>query len=217
MNSIADMGGMHGFGPINPEDDEPTFHDDWERKVCTINMAIWFGGAWSADETRYSMESMAPAEYLASSYYEHWLHFMEDLLVKKGVVTQEELEAGQLTTSGVGSSLIRQVQPDECWSAFQASGSTAMPSEIPARFSVGDRVRALNINPPTHTRSPRYVRGKVGTVVTAHGGFAFPDTRVIGKGDHPQPLYTVRFDGANCGANRTRNEMRSMLTSSIHT
>jgi len=34
---------------------------------------------------------MAPARYLESPYYEHWLHAAEDLLDKKGVVTRAEL------------------------------------------------------------------------------------------------------------------------------
>ena len=29
-NSIHDMGGMHGFGPVEPEPNEPVFHADWE-------------------------------------------------------------------------------------------------------------------------------------------------------------------------------------------
>ncbi len=64
------------------------------------------------------------------------------------------------------------------------------------RFKIGDAVVARNINPLYHTRVPRYARGKRGTVVALHGGFAFADTRAQGLGDNPQHLYSVRFEGA---------------------
>ena len=52
-----------------------------------------------------------------------------------------------------------------------------------------------NINPPTHTRLPRYVRGKIGIIVVVHGCHVFPDTVAHGQGENPQWLYTVRFNG----------------------
>jgi hypothetical protein len=65
----------------------------------------------------------------------------------------------------------------------------------PARFAIGDRVRMKDINPPTHTRLPRYVRGKVGTIELLHGAHVFPDTNSLGQGENPQWLYTVCFGG----------------------
>jgi nitrile hydratase len=64
---------------------------------------------------------------------------------------------------------------------------------------VGQRVRALNLNPQGHTRLPRYVRGHIGTVVLHHGSHVLPDRHVNtmlppfdGTAEH---LYTVVFDG----------------------
>ncbi|VTU31151.1 Nitrile hydratase subunit beta [Variovorax sp. SRS16] len=196
MNSIADMGGMHGFGPVISEGEvEPVFHEDWERRVCCVNLAIWFGGAWCADETRNMMESMEPSHYLSSSYYEHWLYFMETLLVKKGVVTQQELEAGHLISSGKGSTLITPIKKQDCWPAFRAGGSIAMPTNATQRFQEGDRVKGRNINPEHHTRLPRYARGRKGTVARHLGSFGFADSRAQGLGNDPQHMYTVRFEG----------------------
>lgn len=64
----------------------------------------------------------------------------------------------------------------------------------PAGFKIGDRVRAKNIHPKSHTRLPRYARGHVGVVERLHGAHVFPDSIVAGKGEDPQWLYTVRFD-----------------------
>jgi nitrile hydratase len=72
-------------------------------------------------------------------------------------------------------------------------GPTERERPGPARFAAGDRVRARNLHPPTHTRLPRYVRGRVGTVVALHGCHVFPDAHAHGGGEDPQWLYTVRF------------------------
>lgn len=64
---------------------------------------------------------------------------------------------------------------------------------VPPTYKPGDRVRARNINPRTHTRLPRYVRGKVGEVVENRGGYVFPDTSALQKGDNAQHLYCVKF------------------------
>jgi nitrile hydratase len=56
-------------------------------------------------------------------------------------------------------------------------------------------VRTKNIHPKTHTRLPRYARDKVGVVEALRGCHVFPDTVAIGKGEDPQWLYTVLFDG----------------------
>ncbi len=92
MNGIHDMGGMHGLGPVVRETNEPVFRDDWERHTfAVLNLAI-AAGQFNVDEIRHSIERMAPAVYLTTPYYEHWLHGAEDLLVAKGVITREELE-----------------------------------------------------------------------------------------------------------------------------
>ena len=93
MNGIHDMGGMHGLGPIDREENEPVFHHAWERRAFALNMAAGFLGEWNIDMSRYAREQMPAAEYLATSYYEHWLWGLERLLVEKGLLTRAEIEA----------------------------------------------------------------------------------------------------------------------------
>ena len=93
MNGAHDLGGMDGFGPINPEPDEPVFHGEWERRVFAMTVAMGFTGAWNIDMSRHARERMDPAEYLRASYYEKWLHGLETLLVEKGLLTRVELAA----------------------------------------------------------------------------------------------------------------------------
>jgi nitrile hydratase beta subunit-like protein len=93
MNGVHDLGGMHGFGPIDPEPNEPVFHHDWERRVFGIMIATFGGGHYNVDQFRYAIERMGPVEYLTGSYYEHWLSSLETLLTERGAITQAELDA----------------------------------------------------------------------------------------------------------------------------
>ncbi len=78
---------------------------------------------------------------------------------------------------------------------LRKGGSARLPDPLPARFRPGDKVRARNINPPGHTRIPRYLRGCVGVVHRDQGVFIFPDAHAAGE-KVPQRLYSVRFTGA---------------------
>jgi nitrile hydratase len=195
MNSITDMGGIDGFGPIIVEKDEPAFHQEWEKHSVAVHMALAIGGSWIDDECRFSIEKMDPVQYLATSYYEHWLHFIEDLLITKNIVTKNEIDAGRLMTSGKGSSFVRKVAPDVALQEFRAARPLTRPTDQQPRFTEGQEVKARNLNPLTHTRLPRYVRGKVGRVLKNLGSFGLPDTRAHGLGENPQHVYSVRFDG----------------------
>ena len=93
MNGIHDMGGMHGMGAVVREADEPVFHEVWERRTCALMRAMLLGRQFNLDEFRHGVERMEPAHYLQSSYFEHWLDGVERLLLEKGIVSREELEA----------------------------------------------------------------------------------------------------------------------------
>jgi nitrile hydratase len=93
MNGAHDLGGMHGFGPIAPDPDEPVFSADWERRAFAITLAMGARGDWNLDMSRHARERMDPGDYLSSSYYEHWLHGLTLLCVEAGHLTLEEIEA----------------------------------------------------------------------------------------------------------------------------
>jgi hypothetical protein len=61
-------------------------------------------------------------------------------------------------------------------------------------FSVGDRVRARDIDPPGHTRLPAYARGKRGVIEALHGFYRLPDTNADLVNVDWEPVYTVAFD-----------------------
>src|SRR5437764_9520931 len=154
-NSIHDMGGMHGFGPVEPEPDEPVFHAEWEGRVLAMQRAMGATGLWTIDGGRASLENLPPLEYLGSSYYRRWFLGLERRVVAHGLVGEDEIAAGKSLRQGIG--LNRKMTREDAkvmhWSSFDR------PARGPARFNAGDSVRTMNINPPTHTRLPRYARG----------------------------------------------------------
>ena len=193
MNGVHDMGGMDGFGKVEPEANEPTFHGEWEGRVLAMSRAMGAAGEWNIDVGRYWIELLPPPVYLASSYYERWFLRLENLCVARGLVSREEIAAGR--SSGAGRPL--QGQPLAAAEAQKtlSRGSYGRPAPAPARFEVGDRVRARNMHPQSHTRLPRYVRDHVGVVERLHGCQVFPDAAVEVGTENPQWLYTVTFDG----------------------
>ena len=192
MNGVHDMGGQHGFGPVEPEADEPVFHADWERTAFALTLAMGATGTWNLDAARFARERTPPAQYLASTYYEIWFAALELQLAEHGLVGADEVEAGRSLRDP--APIERTLLADDVLPTLGRGGPTARDATRPARFAVGDRVRARNLNPPTHIRLPRYVRGHVGTVELVHAPHVFPDTHAHGLGEQPEWLYTVRFD-----------------------
>jgi nitrile hydratase len=192
MNSIHDMGGMHGFGKVDPEPDEPVFHADWEGRCLALNRAMGYTGIWTIDQTRAGIEELPPDVYLTSSYYKKWAVRLENIVVSFGLAGADEIAAGHALRPG--KMLKRKLTADIVPNTL-TRGSYARPAQGPARFKPGDRVRTKNIHPATHTRLPRYARDKIGVVEALRGCHVYPDTAALGEGDNPQWLYTVLFDG----------------------
>ena len=190
-NSIHDMGGMHGFGPVEPEPDEPVFHADWEKRVLALQRAMGPIGLWTIDGGRASLENLPPLAYLEASYYRRWFLGLERRVVAHGLVGEDEIAAGHSLRPGIR--LNRKMTLDDAkampWPHYDR------PAPGPARFKAGDAARTRNIHPATHTRLPRYARGKLGTIEAVRGCHVFPDTAAIGAGESPQWLYAVVFTG----------------------
>jgi nitrile hydratase len=196
MNGVHDMGGQQGFGRVLLEDNEPLFHAAWESRAMAVTVAMGASGQWHIDLSRAARESLPPAVYLSSSYYEIWIRALEKLMLERGMVTTAELANGQQIAPPIKvNSVLTRANVD---AALKAGSPTERPIDQPALFKVGQQVRARNIHPQGHTRLPRYVRGHVGTVVSVHGGHVFPDGHTL-RATPPfhvpvQWLYTVVFD-----------------------
>ena len=198
MNSIHDLGGMHGFGPVEPEPNEPTFHAPWEGRVAALYRAMGFARLWTIDAGRAMIESLPPATYLTASYYAKWLMGLERSVERAGLVGADEIAAGRslrpasYTTRGDGAAPMSRAS-----SAATTRGRPRRPRDSrPATASAP----STSI-PPAHTRLPRYARGKTGTVEAVRGCHVYPDTAAIGAGEQSAMALHGRVRRrANCGA-----------------
>jgi nitrile hydratase subunit beta len=191
MNGVHDMGGLQDMGPIRHEKDEPVFHAAWEGRVYAINASLRAIGKWNLDAQRHQTELLPPADYLRMTYYERWLQINEELSVIHGLVTPTERASGRPEPGSVKAT------PALTAAIAARPPSRGIPSsrdpKVRPQFKVGQRVRARNMNPPGHTRVPRYARGKYGTITRDHGVYTFPDTNAHFQGEKRQHVYSVRF------------------------
>lgn len=181
MDGIHDLGGADGFGTIDVELDEPTFHEPWESLAIRLNMAsIGFLRAYNADEYRHAVERMAPAHYLQARYYERVLTGVTTLLVERGVLDHADLER----RAGGSIPLAQPARSNADDDASAGSGP---------RFVMGDVVRVVERRQPGHTRAPRYIRGCRGTVIHVAPAFSYPDASAHGLPPRSEPTYHVEF------------------------
>jgi nitrile hydratase len=193
MNGVHDLGGMHGFGPVVREENEPVFHQAWEGRVFALNQAMAAWRKWNIDMSRFAKERMPPADYLRQTYYERWLWGLEKLLVEHGFVSPAELEQREDRPPAAGRLLPGALRAADVPRFVQNPRGARVDEPVPPKFKVGDPVVARNIHPLGHTRVPRYVRGRRGVIQRDHGVFIFPDTHALGLGRKPQHVYSVRF------------------------
>jgi len=190
VNGAHDMGGNQGFGPIEREADEPAFHAEWERRAFALTLAMGATGQWNLDQSRFAREDREPADYLSRTYYEIWEAGLVRLLEERGLLSEEEIQAGHAIDT---AREVRRLAAEDVEPLLTRGGGVEREPAGEPRFTVGDRVRARNTHPSTHTRLPRYVRGHVGTIERVHGAHVYPDVHAVTGEEDPQWLYTVRF------------------------
>jgi nitrile hydratase subunit beta len=193
MNGAHDMGGMHGFGRVEREPNEPVFHAEWEKRAFALTLAMAMPGGWNLDATRFARENRHPAEYLSMSYYQIWFAALETMLKERDLVSDDEIVAGHGLHPP--KPVPRVLSPGDVAQVLYRGAPTERGTNTAARFRPGDTVRVKTINPATHTRLPRYVRGHMGVIDRVLGCHVFPDSNALGAGENPQWLYTVRFSG----------------------
>lgn len=187
MDTIHDLGGRQGFGPINwrDDDDNRSFHADWEARTWAMCMML-FGRfrqeetGWTIDWHRHVIERTGPAEYLRMNYFDKWVQNMMATMIDVGVADLEEF---------VESRSLRPSPP------FETRPLTASRDPDPPRFKAGDSVLTKREIGSMHTRLPAYARGRNGTVIQSVGPEIFADASATGD-IRKEPQYTVEFDSS---------------------
>lgn len=196
MNGVHDMGGMHGYGPVDISDDV-LFHADWEKRVFGMTLATLAHLQSNIDHQRYRLELLAPNDYL-TTYFDRWFLSLLRASAAAGLIPQEaatDIENNQLNNLPAAPVAVESSALNADFMRGLAAAGISSHRAISAdpTFKVGDKVHARNINPPTHTRMPRYVRGKTGTVIAHRGAHVWPDSNAQFKGEDPRHLYSVSF------------------------
>jgi nitrile hydratase len=185
------MGGMMGFGPVKPEINEPVFHEDWERRVLGLTLAMDACGLWNIDILRHTRECFPAEVYWSVPYYDLRIEAHIKAMIARGLITEAEILTGHMQ---VPPKPVKAVLKPEKVGPLLARGSPYVRAEASLRvFKAGDRVKVRNLHVPGHTRLPGYLRGANGEIVRHHKAHVFPDSHAHGNGENPQHLYAVRF------------------------
>lgn len=187
MDTIHDLGGREGFGPVRwqEDDDSRLFHEPWQARTWAISMMMMGRlekdqTGWTLDWHRHVLERMAPADYLSMNYFDKWIQSMMATLIDDGVAEVEEFVEGHS----------RSEPPRRALRPLAAGDALGL-----ARFVVGQSVVTKRSMSSMHTRLPGYARGHKGVIESCLGPKALPDASAVGDLRKEQ-LYTVRFEGA---------------------
>jgi len=189
MNGIHDMGGLHGFGAVTVEPDEPPFHEPWEARVFGMVQSL---GGGNIDAGRHSIERLDPVAYLKDGYFGRWLAALERTLRDFGILAPGELEERMRQSDRP----LAPVRPRGAAAWKPAPRSYLRPLAAARAFALGQPVKTTDHQPSGHTRLPAYARRRRGAIVRLHPAMVFPDDHAHGRGENPQYLYTVGFAAA---------------------
>jgi len=193
MNSLHDLGGLHGFGPIEYEADEPVFHETWEGRVFGISLSLSGSDGPNLDAARHRGERLDPVAYFQNGYFGRWLAAVELMLHEEGLLGIQELDE---RLAGKTSAPDDRAPPAPPRSGPPLRGLDFIRKiDAAPKFRAGQAVRTRNHQPAGHCRLPAYARCKRGRVVRVHEAMVFADTNAHNLGENPQYVYTIAFDG----------------------
>ena len=146
MNGIHDMGGMHGFGPVVVEKNEPLFHAPWEARVRALVSLVTRRIA-NIDAFRHAIERIDPVTYLSVGYFGRWLIALETLVRERGERLEKRArgtlrEVGTAPRFGVGAPVrTRNLQP---------AGHTRLPGYARGKLGTIARLHPGFVFPDTN-------------------------------------------------------------------
>ncbi len=193
MDTIADMGGMQGFGRVVVEENEPPFHHEWEKRAFAMALLSMRTSGTNLDSFRHALNRQHPIDYLFDGYYGRWLKCAENLLTDSAIIAPGAVEARARRIRGEDVEEPPAPEPQKPDYKPTAAGSIRQIDD-PPKFAVGDRVRIRDLHPSGHTRLPRYVRRRNGVVRAILPAQVLPETNAHFLGENPQHVYDLEFE-----------------------
>lgn len=188
MDTIHDLGGRQGFGPIpnTAEDDSALFSEEWKARIWAIAMMSMTKlsadrTGWTLDWYRHVLERLPPDTYLRLDYFEKWILAMMATTVDEGIADVQELFDGRAAGRGF---------------EYDAPTPTKKVPAGSARFKTDDKAIARRDIGTMHTRLVGYVRGRVGVIDSVIGPQPLPDEAAVGT-IRDEQTYLVRFHMAD--------------------
>jgi len=191
VDGIHDLGGKHGFGRVGPLTSGSPFDEPWEGTAFVIGALAARVAGGNLHAFRHAIERVPPQEYLVG-YWNRWTIGAQLMMEDSGIITDEQVRARAARLSGEDVPEPPAPEPNKPQMPSGGAGNLRTV-EAPPAFAVGDRVRAADVHPAGHTRLPRYVRGRTGTVTALRPGAVFPDSAAHFTGENPQHVYAVEF------------------------
>lgn len=189
MDTIHDLGGKQGFGPIPIGDDEP-FDHSWERRMWAIARCGILPPGTIIDQFRHGLERMVPIDYLTLAYFNKWCANYYMLYVNAGVFTMTEVAAGRVDDP---AELAPALSLDKVLDAQRNMATDfSLKTDTAPSFAIDDSVTTKRRIPANHTRLPAYARSATGIIIAHHGAHLLADKGADGTHE-AEHLYTVAF------------------------
>ncbi len=194
MDTIADMGGTHGWGRAPVPVAEPVFAQSWEGRAFALTLlSMGRVSGRNIDAFRHALERLPREDYLDDGYYGRWLNAAELMLTDSAILAPGAVNAR--VRANRGEQVEEPPVPEPNKPDYQPTAAGSLRDvEEPARFAVGDRVRAKDIRPEGHTRLCGYLRGRRGVIERVQPAAVLPDTNAHFRGENAQHVYAVGFD-----------------------
>ncbi len=192
MDGIHDLGGKQGYGPIEVDEDETPFHQEWEAREWGISRSARTPGI-TIDWWRHCRELIMPVDYLGRPYFDSWAQTDFATYLEAGWMTLQEV-GGSAAADGKSADepppalSLEQVLEEERDFAVRYDAEI----DTPPAFTLGQQVVTASHGHEGHTRLPQYARGRVGTIQAYNGAHVFPDLSAKGVEVH-QHCYNVMF------------------------
>ena len=207
MDGPHDLGGKQGFGPIDVNEPEQPFHHEWEARMWGMSRCTDMP-EWTIDWWRYVRELIDPVDYLTRPYFDSWAQTQFAAFIESGVLTVDEIRAGQSATPPITKADV--INTQQAIESARSAKCFERAAEQTPSYKIGDQIITQVLGNQNHTRLPAYARGKNGVIVAHHGTHIFPDESARGR-EIAQHLYTVAFDASTLWAEAGTRKDRIFL------